>query len=63
MPLFEYAIIQTDRDGKESLVAQPTSILAVDVAQAKTLADRAIPQSIIDSGELSNVKVVVRPFA
>lgn len=69
MALFEYAIIKSEKKNKagdvverEELLTPPTTLLAADATQAKTIADRAIPQEIIDSGELARVTVVVRPF-
>ncbi len=67
--LFEYAIIKDEKKDKDGAVTEKaqvlvdvTRVLAKDMAQATTIAARAIPQDIIDDGELDRIQVAVRPF-
>ena len=69
MKLFEYVIIKnekTDKEGnvltKAEILVDVTRILAKDNNQATIMAARAIPQIVVDAGELDEVQVVVRPF-
>jgi hypothetical protein len=66
--LYEYAVIKSekgDADGNvtdpAAVLVQPTSVLANDEEEVKTIAARQIPEG--EMGNLDRIDILIRPFA
>jgi hypothetical protein len=53
-------VAANDIQQKSEILIQPTSVLAVDDAEIKIIASRAIPETYID--KLEQVEIVIRPL-